>query len=81
MMDTENKCESSNVDELEKNLIDELVSIRKEQGISQVELSKLTGFSQQTLSRFEQKMHGHYLSSILSVADALGYDLELKKRK
>ena len=39
----------------EKELIDEIVSIRKAQNISQSELAELTGNKQQTISRLEKR--------------------------
>ena len=66
--------------EKEKELIDELVSLRKEQNISQSELAKLTGNRQQAISRMENKEHSPSLKLFYSMVRALGYDLQIVKR-
>lgn len=63
----------------EKELIDELINIRKEKNISQSELAKLTGNKQQAISRLETKEHSPSLKLFYSMVNALGYDLKLVK--
>ena len=63
----------------EKELIDELISLRKEQNISQNELAKLTGNKQQAISRMENKEHSPSLKLFYSMVNALGYDLKIVK--
>lgn len=63
----------------EKKLIDEIVRIRKEQDMSQSKLAKLTGNKQQAISRTENKEHSPSLKLVCSMANALGYDLQLVK--
>ena len=65
--------------DMEKKLIDEIVSIRKEQNISQSQLAKLTGNKLQAISRIEKKEHSPSLKLFYSMANALGYDLKLVK--
>lgn len=65
----------------EKALIDELVTIRKQQNISQSQLAKLTGNKQQAISRIEQKEHSPSLKLFYSMVHALGYDLKIIKQK
>ncbi len=65
--------------DMEKKLIDEIVSIRKEQNISQSQLAKLTGNKQQAISRIEKKEHSPSLKLFYSMANALGYELKLVK--
>lgn len=65
--------------EKEKDLLDELVSIRKTQNISQSELARLTGNKQQAISRIEKKEHSPSLKLFSSMAYALGYELKLVK--
>lgn len=67
--------------EKEKYLVDELVFIRKSHNVSQTELAKLTGSKQQAISRIENKEHSPSLKLFSSMAYALGYELELVKRK
>lgn len=63
----------------EKELIDELVSLRKKQNMSQNELAKLTGNKQQAISRIEKKEHSPSLKLFYSMVQALGYDLKIVK--
>ncbi len=65
--------------EKEKELIEKLISSRKQQHISQHELAKLTGNSQQSISRFENQEHSPSLKSFANIAYALGFDLKLVK--
>ena len=55
----------------EKELIDELINIRKEKNISQSELAKLTGNKQQAISRLETKEHSPSLKLFYSMVNAL----------
>lgn len=63
----------------EKELIDELVNIRKEQNVSQNQLANLIGNKQQAISRIEKKEHSPSLKLFYSMANALGYDIKLVK--
>ena len=64
----------------EKELIDQIVSIRKEQNISQNRMAELTGNKQQAISRTEKKEHSPSLKMICNMVNALGYDLQLVKQ-
>lgn len=63
----------------EKDLIDELISLRKEQNVSQKELAQMTGNKQQAISRLEKKEHSPSLRMFYSMVTALGYDIKLVK--
>lgn len=63
----------------EKELIDEIISLRKEQKMSQSQLAKLTGNKQQSISRIENKEHSPSLKLFYSIVRALGYDLKIVK--
>jgi len=65
--------------DMEKELIDELVSIRKEQNMSQSQMAELTGNKQQAISRIEKKEHSPSLKLFYSMANALGYRIILEK--
>lgn len=67
--------------DMEKRLIDEVVQIRKEQKMSQSKLAELTGNKQQAISRTENKEHSPSLKLFYSMVNALGYDLQIIKRK
>lgn len=64
----------------EKELIDELINLRKEQNISQNRLAELTGNKQQAISRIEKKEHSPSLKLFYSMVNALGYDLQIVKQ-
>ena len=63
----------------EQKLIDEMVQIRKEQGMSQNELAKIVGVKQQAISRLENKEHSPSLKLFFCIVNALGYDLKIVK--
>lgn len=65
----------------EKELIDQLVTLRKEQNISQNQLAMLTGNKQQAISRIEKKEHSPSLKLFYSMVNALGYDLKIVKQQ
>lgn len=65
---------------IESNLIDDVVKLRKESNISQKELAKLTEIKQQSISRFENKMHSPSLVLFVKIIDALGYKMEIVKK-
>lgn len=60
----------------EKELIDQLISIRKEQNMSQIDLARLTGNKQ---FHVWKKEHSPSLKLFYSMVNALGYDLKLVK--
>lgn len=64
----------------DKELIDRIIEIRKSENISQSELAKMTGNSQQAISRFEQKTHNASMNLFASIINALGYEVQLVKR-
>lgn len=65
----------------EKELIDMIVKIRKELGLTQLDLSVLLGCSQQEVSRMESDKHSPTLKTICQVVDVMGYELVLKKKE
>lgn len=67
--------------EREKELIDAVVNIRKQQNMSQDQLAKLTGNKQQAISRFEKKEHSPSLKMFYSIVHALGYELQIVKKE
>ena len=53
---------------------------RKEKGITSAELAEMTGNSQQSISRFEQKTHSSSMKLFSSIINALGYEVQLVKK-
>lgn len=64
----------------EKELIDELIDLRKKQTMSQNQLAKLTGNKQQAISRIEKKEYSPSLKLFYGMVRALGYDLKIVKK-
>ncbi len=65
--------------DVEKNLIDQMIEIRKEQNMSQAQLADVTGNKQQAISRIEKKEHSPSLKFFVNIIHALGYELQLVK--
>ena len=66
--------------EMEKELIQEVVNLRKEQNISQNKLAELTRNKQQAISRMEKNEHSPSLKLFCNMVNALGYDIKLVKQ-
>lgn len=64
----------------ERELIDKLIELRKEQNVSQNKLAEMTGNKQQAISRIEKKEHSPSLKLFYSMVNALGYDLQIVKQ-
>lgn len=64
----------------DKELVDKLVEIRKQENISQSELAKMTGNTQQAISRLEKKNHSPSLQTFCNILDALGYGIMIEKK-
>ena len=62
-----------------EELVDKLIEIRKQKNISQTELAKMTGNTQQAISRLEKKNHSPSLQSFCNILNALGYGLTIEK--
>ena len=60
-------------------IIDELIELRKEKGLTQRELAKAANLTQPAIARLESKGATPQLDTLLKVAAALGYNLELVK--
>lgn len=60
----------------------ELAALRKESGLSQKELAKRVGTTQQQISRLESPAYeGHSLSMLRRVAEALGASVRVELRR
>lgn len=64
----------------EKELIDQMVNLRKEQNLSQKQLAEMTGNKQQSISRIEKKEHSPSLQTFCNMLNALGYGLAIEKK-
>lgn len=65
----------------EYKLIGEMVSLRKQENITQKELASLTGNKQQVISRIERKESIPTIRAFSHMLDALGYELQIVKKK
>lgn len=65
----------------EYNTIASLISLRKQQGLSQLQLAELTGNKQQVISRIENKENSPTLKTLCNILDVLGYDIKFVPRK
>lgn len=62
---------------MEYAIIGQLISIRKQQELSQGDLAVKIAKSQQAISRIENRDVSPSLKMICSIADSLGYELKL----
>ena len=65
----------------EYKLIGEMISLRKQENITQKELASLTGNKQQVISRLERKESIPTVRAFGHIVDALGYELRIVKKK
>lgn len=57
----------------------ELIDARKEQSLTQKDISRMTGLSQQAVSRME-KGAGGTIETIIRYLDSMGYSLAIRKK-
>lgn len=62
-------------------LIDDLVALRKEKGISQKELSAACGLTQSVIARIERKRSTPTLSTFSKIVEALGASITLQSNE
>lgn len=65
----------------EYKLIGEMISLRKQEHITQKELAALTGNKQQVISRIERKESIPTIRLFSHILNALGYELKIVKKK
>ncbi|AYO31965.1 helix-turn-helix domain-containing protein [Biomaibacter acetigenes] len=66
--------------QLEYEVIKNLVSYRKRMNISQQQLAKRSGLTQQMISRIETVGHSPALRNFLKYVDSLGLELKIVKK-
>lgn len=64
----------------EQQLIEQMISIRKEQHITQKQLAEITGNKQQAISRIERSENSPSLQIFCNILSALGYGLVIEKK-
>jgi len=65
----------------EYRILGELIKLRKEKGLSQIELAEKTGNKQQVISRIENHENSPTLRTLCNLLDVLGYDIQLVPRQ
>ena len=66
---------------MEYAVLGELIRIRKECGMSQVELALKSGNRQQVISRIENKENSPTLKTLCSILGALDYEIQIVPRQ
>lgn len=64
---------------IEESIIAKIVQSRKDLGLSQKELAKMTNLKQPAISRIESGAHSPQLDTLIKVADALDLKIEIKR--
>jgi DNA-binding XRE family transcriptional regulator len=64
----------------EYRVLGELVKLRKEKGMSQMEIAKKSGNKQQVISRIENRENSPTLKTLCSILDVLDYDIKFVPR-
>ena len=68
----------------EKEIIQEAINVRKENGLSQQELSEKTGIKQSAIARIEKYKNSPMVSTLIKMLLPMGYTLKvvpIKKQK
>ena len=65
----------------EYRLIGEMISLRKQEKITQKELAEMTGNKQQVISRIETKESIPTIRAFSNILNALGYELQIVKKE
>ena len=64
----------------EYKLLGELVKLRKESGLTQLELAERSGNKQQVISRIENKENSPKLKTLCGILDVLGYEIAIRPK-
>lgn len=64
----------------EYRLIGEMISLRKQEKITQKQLAEITGNKQQVISRIERKESIPTIRAFSKILNALGYELQIVKK-
>lgn len=69
--------EDEKVIAMEKKLIETMVQIREEKGLTQAQLAKLCDVKQPLIARMESASHSPQIDSLLRILVPLGYTLQI----
>ena len=67
--------------EMENNLIEEYLHLRKDAHLSQQDIANQSNVIRTTIARIECKMHSPHLKTLLQMLEPLGYTLKIEKIK
>ena len=73
--------EEEEIINLEKSVINAIVTAREESGLTQKQLSELCGVQQPVIARIERAVHSPQINSIIKILKPLGYTLAVVKEK
>lgn len=63
--------------EFEKELIETMIRIREEQGLTQAQLAEKCDMKQSMIARFEKLVHSPRVSTMIEILTQLGYTLKI----
>lgn len=66
---------------IERKLLEDVRRMRKELGITQPDIARITGLSQQNISRMEKVGHSPTLRNFIRYLAGAGLEIEIKKRE
>jgi DNA-binding XRE family transcriptional regulator len=66
---------------IEQKLLNDVRRVRKELGITQPDIARETGLSQQNISRMEKVGHSPTLRNFIRYLSGVGLEIEIKERK
>lgn len=69
--------EDETIAAMENELLNSIVKLREEKGLSQVQLARLCNMKQPVISRMENSIHSPQITSLLRVLIPLGYKLQI----
>ena len=69
------------ITEMENNLIEEYLHLRKDAHLSQQDVANQSNIIRTTIARIECKMHSPHVKTLLQMLGPLGYTLKIEKIK
>lgn len=63
--------------EFEKELIETMIKIREEQGLTQAQLAEMCDMKQSMIARFEKLTHSPRVNTMIEILTQLGYTLKI----
>lgn len=65
----------------ESELINQIIHIRRSMNMTQQELARRSGSSQQEISRLEKQKHSPSIRTLFKILDSVDYELSLVKKE